>query len=73
MSLLALHAKRRQLLAAIRSAEMALQYELAAHLLVEFQEVNQLVRNVEEIGYHEMDVRHDQAIQASEQINQLVP
>ena len=46
-----LHAKRRQLLNDIRGAEQARQYELAKHLLVEFQEINQCVRDADELVY----------------------
>lgn len=48
MTLPHLHAKRWQILNDIRRAELARRYDVAARLLVEFQEVNELVRNVEE-------------------------
>lgn len=61
MNLHELHAERRRILNDIRGAEQAKQYELAAHLLSRFQEVNRLVRDIEE-GYRPMDVKHDLAM-----------
>lgn len=62
MTIHELHAKRRQILNDIRGAEQAKQYELAAHLLVKFQEVNHKVRDIEELDYHPQDIRHDLAM-----------
>ena len=63
MNLHELHAKRRQLLNDIRGAEQARQWELAAHLLGQFQLINNQVRDLEEMDYHPQDVRHDLAMQ----------
>lgn len=54
MNIHELHAQRRQILNDIRGAEQAKQYELAAHLLVQFQDVNHKVRDIEE-GSKPMD------------------
>ena len=61
-NLIQLHAERRRLLNEVRGAEMSKQYELAAHLLEQFQVVNQQVRDVDE--YHHQDVRHELAMAA---------
>lgn len=62
MDLHALHTKRRRLLNEVRFAEMAKQYELAAHLLDQFQKINHRVRDIEEVGYNKHDVKHDLAM-----------
>jgi len=62
MDLHALHAERRRLLNEVRGAEMSRQYELAAHLLDQFQLINHQIRDADE-GYHHMDVKHDLAMQ----------
>lgn len=64
MNLHELHAERRRILNDITGAEQARQWELAAHLLGQFQVVNNMVRDAEELDYHPMDVRHDLAMQA---------
>ena len=61
MTIHELHAKRRGILNDIKGAEMSGDYALAAHLLSRFQEVNHLVRDIEE-GYHPMDAKHDLAM-----------
>jgi hypothetical protein len=62
MDLHALHTERRRLLNEVRGAEMSKQYELAAHLLDQFQKINHRVRDIEE-NYHPEDIRHDMAMQ----------
>ena len=62
MTLHELHAERRRILNDIRWAEMARQYELAAHLLDKFQRINHQIRDADE-GYHQEDIRHDMAMQ----------
>jgi hypothetical protein len=62
MDLHALHTERRRLLNEVRGAEMSKQYELAAHLLDQFQKINHRVRDLEEVGYNKNDVKHDLAM-----------
>lgn len=64
MNLHELHAQRRRILNDIIGAERAGQNDLAFHLLREFNECNQKVRDAEELDYHPHDTKHDLAMMA---------